>query len=866
MPCNYIPPSGNLVVFNAKTGYTPPSGNSIVLDVCPPSSLGIYPVGTSFLRTGEPSIENRNRSIAAGNISSRLVFGSHVVALRTRWISANGISPLSPSPLSFVSHYVRAILPVGVASPSPPSPWVSASPRVLSPPSIVTNQSSGHVVAKSRAIYPFGFSALFFGSRIIPEVQALYASGIASQAFGSLSLKNTLHIINPVGIYHFPESSRFGLTYTFNKTQKILCSNLIESGLTPPPIVGWTAIANRNRAVHAHGSLLSAFGYQSVSNNARPITPIGIDSARIGAGFISHKVRSITPDGKDYLYSSSWHVVSNSARVIVAQSNDNSVFGAPFVQSNKRAIKPLGIDTSALSSPMASYAIRHLSIESRYSISPPVIKMPSIDTWTKHIYPQGADSCVVTVPFVFSHINTIAPRWTMRDRYGTASVVNVTPEIKHHGISHCEFGAASVRLQWRDIRAEGLSMQSFGRALIADRRKRVSITGIQMLMIGMSTVTKTSSPPYSTQVITLNAPGSPQNQEGGNGIPPPDYQVGTPSLRDNRLACQGLSFLFIGSHAVHANSIRVEPGYFDHLIGIPTVSKSKRTIAVPPWTSVPEPSAPRLSPHTIWAVMDAPQQAKDNHPSANLHYVDGLGKPPGTIIGNHSISLKNRSLSQVGSVDFGVIGTALVGNKKTYVAPNGFNGFRSGWPSIPSTSMAEQFDSIDHAKMGDHRVGFSNAPSTIYAYAGIGELLRMGNSSIEHKNRTLSPHGLYATQMGQSKPGDTPFQWQGLRVGERVPNIISGFDQLRMGAAWVSMRVREISSHGFDAFVCTYQLEQFEQRMTVVGTQPISPPAQGVFCNGIDSLVFAAPNIKRAVHYIRPDGNSDQYRKGAPNA
>lgn len=79
-----------------------------------------------------------------------------------------------------------------------------------------------------------------------------------------------------------------------------------------------------------------------------------------------------------------------------------------------------------------------------------------------------------------------------------------------------------------------------------------------------------------------------------------------------------------GNAFVHANSIRVEPGIYELTVGEPFVGLRIRTITAD--KSIESAAAfgkPRLSPHTIYAVVEAPQQAKENHDSRELHYVDG---------------------------------------------------------------------------------------------------------------------------------------------------------------------------------------------------------------------------------------------------
>ena len=62
-----------------------------------------------------------------------------------------------------------------------------------------------------------------------------------------------------------------------------------------------------------------------------------------------------------------------------------------------------------------------------------------------------------------------------------------------------------------------------------------------------------------------------------------------------------------------------------------------------------------------------------------------------------------------------------------------------------------------------------------------------------------------------------------------------------------------------------YDPRHFEDRMRVTrgGGGPQPKPPLIVAPLGFDAIRFNASNVKLGVHVIRPDGNADQYRKGA---
>ena len=72
-----------------------------------------------------------------------------------------------------------------------------------------------------------------------------------------------------------------------------------------------------------------------------------------------------------------------------------------------------------------------------------------------------------------------------------------------------------------------------------------------------------------------------------------------------------------------------------------------------------------------------------------------------------------------------------------------------------------------------------------------------------------------------------------------------------------------ITVQGFESFVMEYDYTQFNKRMRVV-RQELPRPQQPIMMVGSNTSAVGVPDVRAKVHYIRPDGNSDQYRKGGP--
>ena len=147
------------------------------------------------------------------------------------------------------------------------------------------------------------------------------------------------------------------------------------------------------------------------------------------------------------------------------------------------------------------------------------------------------------------------------------------------------------------------------------------------------------------------------------------------------------------------------------------------------------------------------------------------------------------------------------------------------------------------------------------------DFCEFGETAIDNKTRYLETEGLEAVQMGESLYNDNPFMWQGLRIGEHVPSSIGAGDMSFFGDTWISLKIREVGVMGFNAFRSQYDLEFFRERMTVKNADKQLPITVTVSAVGIESLSNVGyQEIKLGQHYIRPDGNSDQFRKGGYHA
>lgn len=778
-----------------------------------------------------------------------------------------------------LEHSIRTLETRGSAFMALGQPRLEARNRTLSPEGIYEDFASGHMIGTDRWLNPVGFVATRFGSRIIPEIQDVYPQGFTG-LYGLPTIWNNTQQVVPPGFITVGQqpADRWGAARIFNSVQYVSMFYDPDSHLNPPSWPLWTSIENRNKVLRSTGSAMARVGIPQIDNNARPLLPIGVlppDTPEYyQAGMVAYRIRQLRLEGMEPPYLSTWGVIYNDAFVAAPAGLVATAFGTAALENNRRYFPYMGgFDVSGYGYPLVADRIRTIEFEGRYSIAPPVIRLPEVKLYTRYVEPQGSDMFGQGWASLSIHWTIITPRWAHQDIFGWADVRNLTPELRTRGRNSEEFGDTFIRLEWRPVDAEGASTQLFGRTNIADRDRTIPVHGWFAGAMGDKLrVIRTGAPPYSTQFIWLDGTNEAGEQEkDGNGIPPPGTpqypQVPRPMLNQHVVYVrQDSASTRYGSPRVTANSIRVEPGYWEQLVGDHLVALKIREVIAGPFPSnqVFQPAPARVTPHTIWAVMDAPAQARQNHPSRDLHYVD---HDPRTNrwrkgVGSPTVTLRHRIVSQRGTNNHTAYGRPYLHNRRSYIRPTGIRSYRFGWHVIPGPQDIIQFDASNTQLFGRPTMSRPPyiGPQTI---TGRGfSATQWGSNEIQLFVRTVYPQGSLMTLMGTRRQNDTPYMWQGLRVGPRVPFVVGGFANERLGVPWVSFRVRGLVAEGFDAFLSEYQLEMFAHRMRVWRVEP-HKPREFVEAVGLEHSALGVPNIQPGVHFIRPDGNADQFRKGA---
>jgi len=822
----------------------------------------LFPGGFDAMAGGNPTIINRNRYIAAGNIVPPALGTSSTVWLYTRYLLPSGLVATGFASTNRVSHdrqYVQ--LNAGIPTPGFGTAWISQGTRLVAPAGAFLDAVGRPNVGGTRYITPTGWDSSAFGTRVIPESQTVAPQGFR-EVWGDTNIKNQLSFVRPPGFEtNVQEQYRWGRAQVYNLRQYVVQNYDPTDGLSPPPWPQWTAIENRNRVVGAIGIAPPRVGEPLVFNNARVIAPAGMTPpgypGTTPAGLVAYGVRLLPLEGIEPPPLLNWNAVYNAARVVAPAGADTQLFGVPALENTRRYYPRIGnIDSAAYGTAFIDFAIRTLDIESRYAIQPPDVPLPEVKLHTRYVDPRGDDMSRIGLAALSIHFNILLPRWTHRDFFGEPRVHNVTPEMRGYGWNSEEFGDAFVRLQYRPVAPDGAATQLFGQVKIADRKQTIAVPGNNFMRVGDKlVVTRAGAPPYATQWII-------QDQEIAS-----ESEFGKPGLNQYVLYVPGITAPPLGDATVRSNGVMVDAGIKVDGYGEPTVSLKRRYLTVAEWPDVQvfEPTPARITPHTIYAVVEAPAQAIRNHPPANLHYVgQTLEYGPGARFGQHSVRTYRGILSPSTVGNTAQLGAPSVQLHRRYLEPAGMQAYRMGWVVLgDGTQFVKQFGGADMQLFGQPAVarGPYLGPQTVRP-VGLAPP-DFGVTWVSLLHRTFQFTGFNALAMGGSR-GEPPYQWQSLHVGPLMPTIPPGIDAAAFGTAWISLRIRGLEPQGFEAFASEYDPENFAARMHVRNAYvPSGPAARTLVPVGIDAAQAGVPNAKLAVHYIRPDGNADQYRKGA---
>lgn len=760
-----------------------------------------------------------------------------------------------------LTHEVREVLGQGFKRDAHGIPWVSFGTRSIEPTGIYKDFPSNHMVGGTQNIKPAGYEATLWGERIIPISKSIQPLGFR-ESWGNATVDLHTKYIAPVGYISVGQqpADRWGDITVYNKLQYIAQEFDVNSGLVPPKWSDWTAIANRNIQMNVTGFASQRFGYSQIDNNATPLLPNGIEPPAITIGMISHGVRAVTPEAIEAPPISTWGVVHNGARVLAPLGHDHTQLGNDgTVVNTRREYRNVGrIDSLETGTPMIAYAIRTIDIEPRYSIAPPQINLPTIDLYTRYVGFNGYETVKYGLPSLSIHFNIIGPSWRHRDDFGESVVRNLTPELLVGAFDSQEFGRASIRTQWRHVQAQGDTATLFGSAMIADTKQQIGLRGWQDGGSSQKhTVIKTGAPPYTPQNIWLQNESNPSAD--GFGIEPTS-EPSRPGLNQNVLYARGYVATKFGESKLHSNNLYIDIGISIKNFGAGTsIRNQNRFIDV---TGIDN------TIKTGDELMVTPFYIKPRSFNQPGDYNSFVG---GDKFGRTVVTNQHRTIYPRGHQSSSVSYNAKVELQTRYIVPPTIRGFAMGFPEIPFTPKTIDikdygFNSEQHGRATIDYPPYTG-PQDIKG-RGFNSLSITSNHRVELLHRELLAVGSNHLRMGRSISGDTPYMWQGLRVGEFVPMEIGAGDTSVFGETRIGLRVREIPVEGFVAFRSEYEPARFKDRMKVTRSNSSAEDdlIQSINALGINSEAMGAIETKWGQQFIRPDGNSDQFRKGGYHA
>lgn len=847
-----------------------------------PNVIGSHDV-SHFIREVVPSplislrvgvgveVENLSKGILGITIGSQLRMepadtanDRMTVTNRTRYVSAGSSAPRNGYGVPRVEHDARYLHGAGaVMATGYGGHWASHSPRSVIaggiwPPEPIHN----HIVGFQREVEPRGWDSQAFGTRIKPDPQSAYPAGF-SGAPGSPAVWNwDTHI----RLAHQAPHTQFGAWEVWNLRQ-IIVPFFEENKEYWSTVSPKNAIVNRNRVLGAVGTRMDKFGYTDIRLGARVLHPSGLDTFDTAKWYepmtmAAYRIRAVLFSGWDSFTTSRYHGAINAARSLRPGGWGAMALGGHKVWKPDRTFYQISAgDQQGIGRAFIADAVREITLERHHAIPLPYQSTPQVALWSRYVSVGGMESLKISTPGVREQRNILKTTWGYDPIHwhGYPTIRNLTPELRSWPFDASQFGQQMIRTQWRTLEAEGSRMDQHGKSTIRDRRTWTTPTGIAPIVVMPG-----------PQVFTFG--GAPKKQF----IEVPNWwmseiqraqQVPKPSLNWRTLEPEGFDSSQVGSqHDVWAGGIEVGAGIYELTVGEPDVSLSIRTLAPKSIAVEPEYTRhdkPRLTPHTIYSVVEAPQQAKTNHPVANLHYVNSFSTP-----GNPKIDLRNRRIV-IGDI-YGGIGAPALGQPDIYlrvrrVLPSSLKPMRMGVLVVgPSDQEVEQYGGASGAAVGAPTIVRPpyTGPRTITAHGSdFSSFAKTSRVSNWIQERPLQ--GFDALKFGESKEPDTQYMWQTLHVGPPEHPPMQGFDSMKIGGGWISHWVREVQPEGADAFLCEYDPLKFKERMRVWRIEE-EPEAIRVSVPGIDVSDRGMPDVRPTVHRILPDGNAEQYRKGAP--
>ncbi len=854
---------------------------------------------------GTPGIRNRNRFLRAA--------GSYMTQFGTTQLTHQ--------------HRTIYVAPAQYPPTLPTGHWASTSPQEVAPQLLNSLQMGWQhtVYGKTRTIRAQGFDAVEWGTRIIPPLDEIEVAGWNSLAVAlpQKVYSTTRSILPPGFATHEQPWHRWGTNTVWNWRQHVTLYYDLDADTNGERWPLWTKIENRNRVVRTHSTDGAKVSRPEIFLKSRLLFPGGIEAPGwpefYKAGSVTHWLQRVLPEGL-YGRMGTWMIVYyGQGHVRPVPMADFATVPEPTIVNTRRYYRWVGrIDGSGYGRPFVAYGVRTITCEARFGLEPPLMRLPRIENSDQYVEPVGVEPRGFGLTNLHIYWAMLRPRWQDTPLFGAARLHNATPEIHTSGRAFDRYGRPSVRLQWRRVTQVWSDAYTvFGKQMIGYRTRRIEPASADYLRLGIIADIEGGRREIPTNRLLL------PSGIGAPAVPAPRSSIWT--VRVSIAASDGHRFgqgVQVWANSLYPASIQwrryignpfVRHGYVpnpdngedpyqppsgdpgeddDTYVPPPTVEDRRiygaggiGTQNIPPGLNYKL----RVTPHTVYAPAgdEATAQARNNHPTGDepkpiigmalgvprfhhwLRYVDMKGADFAPVVGAHHVQLLRR-----------------------YIKVQGWYRGRHGWQWVKGgAQLLEQYDPSGPSAANDRWVG---RPGVRDPYAppppppkptGF-DMLRFGSHDdtswnradprtrlrVELKNRTLPLAGWNSMVMGKDsyRSGPNDYYTDPYRYPHRLtvyfprPAPMNGFHTAQYGTPWVSFRVRDLGVRGFDPLMIDYDDDHFGKRMRVIRIlERQQPDEQSIAAQGFDSFEASIVGVMPMTHYIRPDGNSDQYRKGA---
>lgn len=750
--------------------------------------------------------------------------------------------------------------------------------------------SRNHTVGFPPEIRPLGWDSAAYLTRIVPlgQVVRVDAGMRVRVSFGVSSVRQS---VLRVSAWSIPPWVNNWAHVLRNVRQYVRPSDQVQEQINGMAF-GAAYPYNRDRVVRPSRFAAVRWGYTVLLLAGERVVPATLPPPKPGKPSVTNRVRYAAPSGWDGARIPTGAAVWTNGQVLLPPGTDMAVHtrGA-YVWKNRRFLRRFrGIEGEAYGTAFAAYAVRHIFQDDgslSFMIRPPDMRMPSVALLKRYVPVRGTDSAAFGTGVFRIRRNMIAPSWPPDDGgrdFGLAYLKKRNAEVYLHGFGGFAFSDGAAVQYWvRTLGVETFNRHTLGRLTWIGRRVRfIGMGGIGTMRVPDGhDVWTDSTPPFGTKLILLDAWSSEDGASSGSGNGWDSVLFGGTGLTDMSVRDAGgfaPSLFSIGTRFFN-NGILVRQGIPVGTAGRCAVSHRHRPIVAKGWRMDFALGRPRVTPHTVWVMYSPPPKAAENNGGGGYHAPsEGIRTGYPYIVFNSGRVEQYAAYPQYRAGK--VSGYCLIENARQSVRAKGIFHFRAGWNTFyPYTQYVELFSqgdvNADYMAFGVLKAGFPDVFDWRIAAAGV-RFAGFGDQTVRNRNQDVRPAGADMLEAGKSRWNDTPFMWQGLRVGERIPTAIGGGDLLRFGGfGSVSYRNRTVRADGMDMFASEGEARRFDDRMTVRRASGMPPdnrvgrkgedarPVQFVGVPPFGFAPFGRCDIGNKVRFIRPDGYADQFRKGA---